>query len=241
MFDTQEFDGQKFWRLLVGFAMDFVLVVVTLSTVFSTFATREEARIINPTNSDPEAQYSLITDEDMARVKKGLYALLNQTRSVEHDFDTIIRWETLEQKAGAYPSTSFIVDIDEYQQTFRVTIDQYAVLLSCPELNISKYPTSFCIGNDGDYDDSISVVFGAKLPYSGVTSAGENFWIDRSSFAIMENPYDRFLEVYVRACPYNDNVATRAREAAEEIIGSLGADPVLFKLKVYSAGGCHGE
>ena len=232
---------------IIGVIAAVVLIIITISILAINFAPREEANIVNSqslssNNSDANENFDQqISDSELTRFKQELYNLLNSTQSADHDFDAAIRWDTVQAHYGSYPYTTFLVDIDEYEQTYRVNIYQNAVELPCPKLGESKYPESFCIGNAGEYDDSINVVFGNNLPYSGETSAGEYFSISRNDIESMENASDRYLRVLIRSCPWSDDALERAREAVNQYIESRGASSNLFDIRIEPAGGCHGE
>lgn len=216
-----------------------VVSIVTISLLVTTFSNHQEANIVNESGAQ---EISDISDEDMTRVKKELYRFLNDSAGANHEFDVSVRWDTV-----AHTSTTttkemtFMVDIDEYQQSYRVILNPYVVYLQCPELGESKYPSSYCIGNSSEGDNSTSVVFGELLPYTGETSEGELFSLERPYINGIQYADTPDLNVYVSACSDTDAAKERARAAAEEYINSLGAPSDLFNLKVSLAGGCHGE
>ena len=79
---------------------------------------------------------------------------------------------------------SFLVDVDEYKQTYRATIsiespiaknkniskDSDGIVLSCPKKKEKKYPDSPCIGMYNDDSDP-----NIYLPYYGTTSNGKEY------------------------------------------------------------------
>ena len=226
--------------IVIGAIVVFLMVIITMSILISTFSNHEEARVVNESGLST-AENTLISDEDMTRFKKELYGLLNNTQSADHDFDAAVRWNTVKTTSGTYPSTTFLVDVDEYRQTYRVTIDQYTVNINCPNINESKYPSSFCIGNGAEGDDSTTIVFGDMLPYSGETSEGELFSLQRPSSGGISYTRSPNLNLYVYACSDFEAAKERARDSVEEYITSLGAPTDLFNLQIKSGGGCHNQ
>ena len=250
MQNQNEDQSKKTMIAIISIVVAIVMAIITISIVGINIQSSNEANIVNETAQETYAENSatsenndskLLSDEDMTRVKQEIYTLLHKINPDAENDDVVIRWDSFSTESGVYPKTTFLADVDSYQQTYRVSVDQERVAVSCPSLGESKYPESFCIGNNGEYDDSINVVFGRNLPYSGETSNGEYFYIDRNSLESMENINDRYLEVRVRACPWTDEAINRAREATNEVISSLGASPNLFDIRIDSAGGCHGE
>ena len=196
MLNTNQNHPQKTAIAFISLIIAFILVVITISIIIPGLANREEARIINATNETTVSETeSKLSDEDLARVKKALYQTLNKTQSANQDFDAAIRWDTLKTVNNLFPYTSFLVDVDEYKQTYRVTVDQYIVNVNCPEIGESKYPKSFCLGNGSEYDDSISIVLGDQFPIDTRTSAGEYVSINRNDLTKTEDINHRYLEV----------------------------------------------
>ena len=146
MYDSNNNQSRKIIIAFVGVMMAFVMIIITISIIASSFSGTNEAKIINEYDSNVD----MISEEDMSRFKQSLYDLLQKTTSADRNFDAAVRWDTLKTTTGSYPSTTFMVDVDAYKQSYRVTIDQYNVIISCPKIGESKYPSSFCIGNNSE-------------------------------------------------------------------------------------------
>lgn len=220
-----------------------ILAIVTISVVAINLSSRSPVNIVNNQSSTQDETTQdqtneMLSDEDLASVKKELSALLKSTKGVDGNFDVAVRWDSLKTSAGRYPATKFLVDVDAYQQTYEVTLSNSVVTIACPQLGETKYPESFCIGNMGNYDDSISVVFGSNLPYEGYTSEDEYFSVSRNED--MKNFTDRYLDVMVINCMGDEAAKDRADAALNEWITSLGASPELFSRQITLVG-CHGE
>lgn len=237
MFDNNPNNSQNRPLIaLVSIVAVIIVAIIVISALVVTFSNREEANIINESGIQ---ETSLVSEEDMTRVKKELYKLLSITSGADHDFDASVRWDTVAKTSSSIPETTFMIDVDEYQQSYRATVNQNTVYLQCPELGESKYPESFCISNYGENNDSIAIVFGANLPYYAETNEGETVSIQRGSSKTQGS--NRYLQIIVAACPYDKEAIARAEEAVNDAITSLGASPNLFTKKFAPAGGCHEE
>ena len=228
--------SRKILYAIIAISAAFVILIITISVLGSVLGNRKEANIINEPSTTEQTQ--LISDEALSRVKKELYNHISRSHPNPSKFDTAIRWDTVKTATSTYPSTSFLVDIDQYQQTYQVVVDDSSVVIHCPSLGESKYPESFCAGNQYENDDSIGVVFGSQLPYSGYTSAHEYFSISRNTNR--KNTEDPALIVLVSSCSKDQSAKDRANAAVDEVITSLGASPSLFSRQI-SIVGCHGE
>lgn len=239
MYDSQSNQSRKLIYAIVGIVVAVIFVIITVSVIAMNAPADGEAVIINEQDVQPEQ----MSDESLTDVKKALYTLLHSTMGADNNFDVAVRWDTLKiQDNNTYTVKSFIVDVDEYKQTYQANVVGSMVELSCPKIGESKYPESFCIGNVGDYDDSIYVVFGENLPYGGYTSEDEYFSIARNTTASMSDVGDRYLDIQVLNCDGDnqDDVIARTNEAVDEVLTSLGAPTNLFERKI-NVLSCHDE
>lgn len=231
---NDKIQNYKIRNALIGIIAAFVVAIVSISICAIVLNKGGEATIVNESSRDS----SILSDADLSRMKKEVYALIRSANNTDDNtIDMALRWDTLYQKDnGGVKQISVIADVDEYRQTYQILLDEYYVYVACPDLEITKYPESYCVGNDGDYDDSTTVVFGTSLPYQGETSEGELFSISRYSW----NRGDNRLSVQIQSCLDDESVIERAEQAVDEYITSLGASPNIFK-KEFSANCSHGE
>ena len=217
--------------LFLYFAI-FIAIILTISLVIMLIQGPGEVTITNePTNIS-----SAISDSDLSRVKTELFTTLNNlTDEASNYLDVSVRWDSVEKTSDR---TTFVIDVDSHQQTYLVTLDPYHVTLSCPDPSVTKYPDSFCVGNDGEYNDSISVIFGEELPLTAKTSAGDTFEIVRSE--ISGGEWNRDLAIWIFSCPASDAQTTRVSAAVDDLISARGGSPSAFTKKFYHAS-CAGE
>lgn len=222
----QEDQEQKRIRLaLLMVAVAAVAVIIMIAVLGLILGPKDKAQIVN--GGAPSS--SVISSADLARAKNEVYSLIQTGQEMKSDdLEMTVRWDTV-QKGGteAYPSTTFLVDVDEYQQSYRVAVDSEQVVVRCPTLGETKYPEIFCRGNAGEFDDSVGVVFGQLLPYEGKTSQGDGFVIDRNGF-----DYEEPLFVQAYACDTNEAALQRVNAAVDDLIVELGATPEMFGRKV---------
>ncbi len=238
MFNTGDEQSRKSLRVTIGAVVAFILVIVTISVYVMTLSNHEEARIVNEdANVNAETGGALIASKDMSRIKKELYRTLSGVGKATRDFDAAVRWSTFEAATDGHPHATFLVDIDEYQQTYRIMFSKNEVIVSCPEPFETKFPDSFCIGL-GEQNDSIQATLGSVLPYTGKTSEGETFSVERSPIGEWKRPY---LRAYARVCSATDETLERVRTATEELIIAQGGSPAAFEIQVLASGACHGE
>lgn len=224
----------KIRNALIGIILAFVVVIISISICVIVLNKGGEATIVNESFRDS----SILSDVDLSRMKKEVYTLIRDVNNTDDNtIDMALRWDTLRQKDNdGVKQISVIADIDEYRQTYQILLDEYYVYMACPDLEITKYPESYCVGDDGDYDDSTTVVFGASLPYQGETSEGELFSISRYSW----DRGDNRLGIQIQSCLKDNSVIERAEQAVDEHVTSLGASPSIFQ-KEFSVNCSHGE
>lgn len=213
-----------------------IILIIAISVIGNFINKSTTADITNESDKETE----IISSEDLGRVKSQINPTMKKIYDTQESLDGVVRWNTVkEQKVDDNNSLKeFLIDFDDIRQTYRVIIDGDEVFFDCPELNLSKYPDNFCIGNYRDYNDSISVVFGDTLPLEEVTENGEPFTVNRN--VTMNSMNDRYLEVYSYSCPNNDQTLERINKRIDEVITSLGANPNMFERKIFFSD-CHGE
>lgn len=220
-------------NLLLAFLL-FSTIIVVISLFGLALRAPDEVTIIN---EPPETTMTPLSDSDLSRVKKEVFSTLKSVAETEAGrIGVSVRWDSFKKTASG--RTSFLIDVDDYRQTYLVNLDQYNVTLSCPEISLSKYPDSFCVGNDGEYDDSISVIFGDELPLSAETSEGEKFEIVRSE--ISGGQWNRDLAIWIFSCPASDVLTSRVSVAVDALISTRGGSPSAFSKKFYNMS-CKGE
>lgn len=232
MEDSSSQQAWKSTRALIGIIIAIIFIIVTISVAGAVLAKHEEANIVN----EYDTKTDVISSTEMTNVKKELYSVLKDTSGADHDFDAVVRWDTVRTNIDGTGAKSFLVDIDEYEQTFQVLIDGTRIDVNCPEVEETKYPESYCIGNGTLFDDSIGIVFKNLLPYEGRTNEGEYFTIARNED--LKDLNDRYLNIIVTACPFDDATKERVNQAVDDIIISLGASPQAFRRTIVSGGIC---
>lgn len=206
---------------IIGIVVVFVLLIITISAYGVFFANKREVHVLNDEHKDS----SLMSDGDYKRIKKELYSLIS-SEEVSGNIDISIRWDTLQDKTDEYGRKyNFIIDVDKIEQSYMVYFDDVQVLLSCPEIGLSKYPKSFCIGSAGENDDSITVVFGTSLPYQGVTDHGEHFEVFRRQ-------NETKLSVNAFVCPDDKAGVERINAAIDKFITDHGGYVETFERKL---------
>lgn len=206
---------------VIGIVAVFILLIITVSAYGIFFANKREVNVLN----DEHEKTDLMSDDDYKRIRKELYALIS-TKEITGDIDISIRWDTLQDKTDEYGRKyNFIIDVDKIEQSYQVYFDDVLVLLSCPEIGLSKYPKSFCIGSAGENDDSITVVFGTSLPYHGVTEKGEHFEVFRRN-------NETKLSVNAFVCPDNTEGIQRINAAVDKFITDHGGYVETFERKL---------
>lgn len=230
--NNQEQSRTRWALIAIGAAgVVFVIMIAALGTIL---APKDNVQIVNGEGSSGDP----ISSADLSRVKNGVYSTVQTWNDVKgDDLEIAVRWDTM-KKSGTeeYPSTIFLVDVDEYRQSYRVEVDKENVVVSCPTLGESKYPESYCHGTANEYDDSVSVVFGQLLPYQWRTSQGDGFIIERNGFDV-EAP----LFVQAFACDTDTAALERVDAAVDNLIMELGASPTLFGRKVEGINCEHSE
>lgn len=180
-------------------------------------------------------------------IKSNLEIQLRRTLGMGFELDEnavvtgVVREGTFELNDGGdyiYNST-FLVDIDEYRQTFLVTASWSTsrqvevpdgIVISCPPNDLMKYPESTCVSA---YNSSNSIEM--YLPYSGVIPSGESFTVRQRRY-LDGTPY---LEIAVDSCG-NQKILDEALEVVRDWITSVNIDPDLFKYELpthYCPGG----
>ena len=231
--DAQNIENQdrKVRFAIIAIIVGIIFIIITISIVGVFLNNLNTTKIVNESSKNDET----VSNEELDLVEEKFSPALERFYNYKDRADVAIRWDTVKNNDLG---VEFIADVDEIQQTYRVVIEDGEVFLDCPELGISKYPDSFCIGNYREYNDSISVVFGSMLPINGTTEEGEKFSIARNKN--MNSMSDRYLEIYSYSCPSNDETLQRVNKSVDEIISSLGAAPSMFERKIIPPG-CHGE
>ena len=190
--------------------------------------------------------YSSIEDvlpsEAQGALRAQLYYLLSQHFDVPDEVKKVkaeIRQDTYKEKNnGDVISASFILDIDEYQQTYKVSISwsetikelPIDVLLDCARRDEAKYPDAMCYGM---YNNSDSV--NLYLPYEGTTSLGDKYSLE---FGYYDEDGTEKVLVKVNDCGNKDrtNVAV---EDAKKYIKSINLDITKLKfVPVSNYSGC---
>lgn len=219
-------------RRLIFLAAFFLIVVLIFSLIGILLRGHEEITILN----ESSISTSDLTDQELTRVKKELFHTLKTATNIDANYINVyIRPDSFSRTSD---HNTFIIDLDDYRQTYLVDLDPYQVYIRCPDPSVSKYPDSFCVGNANEYDDSISVIFGDDLPLSSETSAGESFEIVRSD--IKDGAWNRDLSIWIFACPKSDDLTARVSSAVDEIISSRGGSPEAFTKHYYNMS-CRGE
>lgn len=235
--------NKKILYSIIAIFITFVFLIITLSVILKNIF-KQEAKISNDSGRDS----AIISDQEISRVRTEVYKSIKDIYTDDYykdifpngidnigdkDVELGIRWNTVQKNEG---STSFLADFDEYRQTYRIYIAEDEILLTCPKVSESKYPESFCVGNSGDSDDSITAVFGSALPYSGQTEDGYEYTVMRDK----NSRKNGSITVLSYSCGPKEEVQTQVTESVDELISSLGASPNLFK-KDISISCLHGE
>ena len=236
--DTKNYT--KIRNIIIAIVAAVILLIITISVV-AINANKDEATIVNESGRDSE----IISDEDLAEVKSRVYAHTknvsqseegnndNNGNTYDGDVSAAVRWNTVKSSDD---STTFLIDLDDYQQTYRVYVTDGETFLTCPKISESKYPESFCIGTSGDIDDSITAVFGANLPYTGQTNSGYTYTIARNE----NSRKNGSLYILSYSCQPAEKVSAEVSQSVDTYITSFGAPTTLF-IKDISVVCPHGE
>lgn len=222
---------------IIALCAAFIIVIISISVAMSNILdNKNKAKIINESSNNA----NLVSAEDLERIRTELYDFMSTIYDMNSSsVDVAIRWDTVKTEGESDSRrTTMLADVDEYQQTYRINVNEYYVLFDCPELSETKYPNSFCIGNDGEMNDSIMVVFGEKVPYKGTTDNGVDFELSRNSL----QPGDHGLKLWVYSCGEDIKAIQQANDEINNLIVSLGAPTELFEWDTHtlSCSG-HGE
>lgn len=236
MFNDELQRNKRQRNAIIAIIFAFILLIVTISVFATVLSPKNEASVINEIAGENE----LISDDELSRIKKSVYDYVKGTFGTDKGpVNLEIRWNTIqEENLGADGRRlTMLVDIDEYRQTFKVSVDKYFVFAGCPLPSESKYPDSFCIGNNGELDDSIRAVFGSKLPYTGQTDDGVQYELSRRT----KQPDDHQLKLWVNTCPNDTVTIQKANQGIKDFITSLGAPLGLFEWTTITKNCTHGE
>ena len=216
-------------HLLVILIIGFTIIIVLISILGIILRGNGEITIVN----ESDVNYSLISPNDLARVKKALFPVLNIVNDADaNHINVFVRWDTVAKNTQDSDLTTFLIDVDDFQQTYLVALDSYNVTLDCPSPQLSKYPTSFCIGSSDENSDSISSVFGDELPLTAQTSQGETYIITRANPTGGE--WNHALAIWIFSCPSSDELTNRVSASLDQIIASRGAQASIFTKNYYN-------
>ena len=131
-----------------------------------------------------------------------------------------IRPDTYTQDIGTVTTISFIVDIDDFQQTYQTSLmwtDSEIfipenVVLKCTKKELAKYPDAVC---HGMYDSSNSISL--YLPYETTLESGEKISLQKD---YIDSDGIQVMKVLVDNCG-NQNIKAQALAKAKEYIDSL--------------------
>ena len=216
--------AKRFKIIIVSLIALFVIVIIAISVISVFVRGKKQANVVNEGDRVEE-----VSKQDMDDMKTSLYyALENAGVKANQVNDSAIRWSTVYKEdlgEGDY-RTSFVVDIDSIKQTYIVYTNGSEAYITCPELSISKYPESFCIGNSGDGDDSISIVLGNSMfPYEGSLEGNVSYSLNRD----WEN---HELIVHVFDCKDNKSAIDASLKDVDRIIKEHKGNPEVFKKRV---------
>lgn len=237
MYDEQNRSEESKSKIaFVAIIVGLIFLIIAISAIGVFINKSKTANITNESGNET----GIISSEELNDVKNTINPTMQKLYETEDSLSGVVRWDTAkEEQLGEDNSRKeFIIDLDDIKQSYRVIIIDGEVFYDCPELKLSKYPDSFCIGTYRDYNDSISVVFGDSLPLRDSTDNGDLFSITRNR--TMNTVDDRYLEIYSYSCPNDDATIARVNEKVDNIIESLGATPSMFERKIV-ASDCHGE
>lgn len=135
--------------------------------------------------------------------------------------------ESFTEKVGTdkvMKTTSFLVDIDSIQQTFRVKVYDYTgtltdlpVMINCPMASETKYPGSECNGVYGSTSKSIR----NNLPHEIKLTTGEKVLV--KSIGVTRDG-QQLVQVYLYSCNEKNPPLTETERAVKNWVEALG-DP----------------
>ena len=223
-------NSSRWVALIVGVA---VVIGSIILAVFVFGRNSDLSQVVDIVNYS-EIEKELPTDaRDLLR--NSLYDLLAAHFDVPNEANkvkAVVRIDTLEKSiAEGSTGVSFIMDIDEYRQTYDVMVSWFDdpdlpmnISVGCTRRDVAKFPEAMCYGM---YDTSDSLEL--YLPYEWKTESGKEFLLE---FGYYNEDGSEVVIAFVENCDKN-GVKKDVISAAKKFIESVvGADPEAIEIEV---------
>ena len=206
-----------FWVVFVD-----LIIIIALAVIFFIYRLNNEPRNITITNWDEYA--SEVPDDFHKAVLESITSVLTNYNnvSIENHYNATIRNDsymaTNSQKNSDITNVSFLVDIEELQQSYQIEFSYNKdnrqnrssyVSVSCPIFTYIIYPDSKCRTSESPY----SVLDLHYLPYDGyLPQSNAKFTIKKQIYGTNgAHPKSPYLAVSVNSCD-NTTIIQEAKE-----------------------------
>ncbi|MBQ6414491.1 hypothetical protein IJI28_02630 [Candidatus Saccharibacteria bacterium] len=229
--NTNTKNTKKTWLIVVGISLIVITTIVIVILASRNTQTRYEHMIKVEGYNELDVSIPLSVREDFGAQ---LYYLLEQYHELSMDSSeevAVIRGESLTKDLGGeIKMVSFIVDIDNLQQTYRIVLnwsDTEEVLdnvsIECVSKSESNYPDTECHGMT---TSSESIVY--LLPNTLNLKNGQKVQLE---YGFTTSDGKDIVTIVVGSCG-NKDLEKNALSAAEEWVESQGfdLDEILFEM-----------
>ena len=229
--NTNTKNTKKMWLIVVGISLIVITTIVIVILASRNTQTRYEHMIKVEGYNELDVSIPLSVREDFGAQ---LYYLLEQHHELSMDSSeevAVIRGESLTKDLGGeIKIVSFIVDIDNLQQTYRIVLnwsDTEEVLdnvsIECVSKSESNYPDTECHGMTTSSD---SIVY--LLPNTLNLKNGQKVQLE---YGFTTSDGKDIVTIVVDSCGDKD-LEKNALSAAEEWVESQGfdLDEILFEM-----------
>ena len=195
-----------------------------------------------PVEIDHQGIESSLPDSEWRKLELSIYRQLQRIFDIDDSIAirSIVRENSYEEHTdGKALNISFLIDIDEYKQTYEVAHSYSKTVeipdgttINCPSYDKMKYPGEKCIGMTNT-SDSIEMY----LPYTGKINSGEQFIVKQRRY-FDGKPY---IEIAINSCG-DQSILDEALTATKDWMKSINVDPELFSFEIpthYCPGEAH--
>lgn len=166
------------WKKPILIVVLSLIVLIVIMIIISNNVAKKDYDIVSISNYSELSQNP--PNETKDHLKSGLYNLIKRhfdTRNTSGIKATIRPDSIINNTSGRIKSVEFILDVDDYKQSYYVSmawsdVEEVGedISIECVSKDQSKYPDDVCYGR---YYSSDSVM--VYLPYSGQLPSGESF------------------------------------------------------------------
>ena len=216
----------KKWLLIIPIIIVLIIGVIFLVASLSPKET-DKIKVINSESlglrSDKLNEFKIYLAQLLQ--DQGYIAEGEEIPDVEIRDGTVESFTSKDSTSKTMTTTSFLIDIDSVKQTFRVKVYDYTgtltdmpVIITCPQSDETKYPSSECKGHYGATSKSVR----NNLPHEMDLATGEKVLIKT-----IDSTADgqQLIQVYLYSCDAVEPPIEAASSAARAWVSTLD-DPI---------------